>query len=120
MVVDIHARYRNTTATLWEVDDRDSAGDPVYSSASPREISVRWEDKKTTFTGADGETISASSYIITGEALEVGDVVVKGSSVAAEPDEVEGAYVVMGTSETYSPSGRYVNYMAFLSFRRTL
>lgn len=120
MVADLHYRYRTQTATLWEVDGVDSAGEPTFSSASPRQILVRWEESSTVFIGDNGEELNASSFVIVGEDLSSGDFLYLGTSVASSPFDQEGSLPILGFKKTLSPSGRFLSRIAYLSFRRKL
>lgn len=120
MASDLHSRYESDTATVWERDGVDSAGDPTFSSASPRQINVRWEEQATTFVNEDGEEQNASGFVIVGEDLAPGDFLYLGTSAEADPANQSGAVRVLGFKKTRSPSNRFVSRVAYLSFRRTV
>lgn len=120
MAVDLHTRYRKQVATLWERDGVDSAGDPTFSSASPRQIDVRWEEQNTVFISEDGEEKNASGFVIVGEDLSAGDYLYLGVSAESDATNQRGSVPILGFKKTRSPSDRFVARVAYLSFRRTV
>lgn len=118
MAEDYHRKFRLQTATLWELDGYDSAQDPEFSSASPRQINVRWEDRFVNFINQDGEEEAASGFVIVGEDLKAGDWLYLGTSAAADPTTLIGAAEVKGYEKVTSPSNRYITRKVYLSFRR--
>lgn len=119
MVEDFHKKFRLQTATLWELNGIDSAQEPEFSSASPRQILVRWEERSVNFIGSDGQEEAASGFVMVGEDLAEGDWLFLGVSIVADPSDLQGAVEVKGFEKTPSPSGKYISRKAFLSFRRT-
>lgn len=88
------ARNLNQTATLWTLNGVDSAGDPTWDSASPRTISVRWEERNDMFINQGGEQEASVSMVVTAEDVSLGDYLFLGTSVAADPKLVDGAYAI--------------------------
>lgn len=77
------------TATLWEDNGVDSAGDPEFSS--PETILVRWEQKEVVFHGSDGSELRASHVVYLGQDVNVGDYLYLGTSVQSSPKDQAGA-----------------------------
>ncbi len=102
------------TATLWEVDDVDSAGDPSFSPASPRTVSVRWEQREEVFRGASGEELRAGHVVWLGEDVNVGDFLYLGTSTQAVPTDQPGALSVQDFRRVESLGGQLVDRRALL------
>lgn len=116
---DFQARFNDKqTATIWEVDGVDSAGDPQLSSASPRQIRCRWEDKNAIVYGGDGEEFYSVAQVFVSEDLKVGDFLFLGTSVESDPTSVVAAYEIKGWEKTPSPRGDQYIRKAILSARR--
>ena len=92
-------RKLNQTATLWETDGIDSAGDPSFSSASPTAITVRWEDRVEKFLGSDGEERIARSVIYVREDMEPGDYIFLGTETTEDPRSVRNAFLILDFSK---------------------
>lgn len=103
---DFTARGLTQTATLWEVDGSDSAGDPAFSSGSPQAITVRWEDRTELFLGADGEERRAQAVIYLSVDVDLGDYLFLGTSVAVDPRTVTDAFVVKNFRKTPDLRGK--------------
>ena len=87
-------RNLNQTATVWTVNDVDSAGDPTYDSASPRTVACRWEQRNDLFINQGGEQEASVSMVVIAEDLNLGDYLFLGTSVGADPRLVDGAYAI--------------------------
>lgn len=99
-------RNLKQTATVWTVSGVDSAGDPSFDSASPRTISVRWEDRVDMFINQQGEQEASRSIVVVTESFKVGDFLFLGTSVAADPDGVVGAYQIKQYEEVPDKQGK--------------
>lgn len=94
----------NTTATVWEVNGVSAAGDVTFTSASPRQIQVRWEEASevdySTQTTTPGARSQAEHTIYVQEDIPEGSWIYKGTSNASDPTTLSGARKVISFQKT--------------------
>ncbi len=95
----------NQTATLWDFNALDRSGEPSFSSASPRTISVRWEDRTVLFINADGEEERSRAVIFLAEDVTINDWLYLGTSAEENPWDRPGAFKVKEFKKTPDLAG---------------
>lgn len=80
------------TATYWACTGVDSAGDRQF--AAPTTLTVKWEDRSDIVIDQDGEEGRSRAVVYLGTDVGVEGYLFLGSSVAADPRTVTGAYLI--------------------------
>lgn len=101
---DLNENFRKQTATVWDASGVDSAGDPSF--ATPRQITVRWEEKAQSFFNAQGEEDIAKARVYVGEDLTLEDYLFLGTSAEADPTSLVGAYQIKGWHKVATPTAK--------------
>lgn len=86
--------YRQT-ATYWGSPTDNGTGG--FSYAAPVQFRVRWEDKQMQFSNQVGELQVSQAVVFVSQEVEVGGYLYLGTSAAADPHTVEGAYEIKQT-----------------------
>jgi hypothetical protein len=89
-------RHLDTSATLWTVTGKTNAGDPIF--AVPTSISVRWEEFDAVRTYEHGQMVDIKHVVYVDQAVARGSWLFEGTSVEADPRDVDGAYEVRSSS----------------------
>jgi len=95
-----------TTATYWAVGTPDGFGGVKY--ATPATLLCRWEDKTETYQDTEGEEFISSAIIYTTTQLLENGWLYRGSSVAANPQDVNDAFRIRRIERTQTPDGSIV------------
>lgn len=94
--------------TLWRYDGvTDSKGRKVY--ASPVAIRGRWENRIERYLDANGEEVVSRSTVFVDRDAPAGSRLLRGSSAEADPEPIEGTFVVkafLATPTLYQPELR--------------
>ena len=109
---DLNENFRKQTATVWVASGVDSAGDPAF--ATPRQITVRWEEKTQVFLGAAGEEDISKARVYVGEDLTTDDYLLLGTSAVADPTTITTAYKIKGWHKVATPTAKKFIRKAFL------
>jgi len=112
MADDFNIRFAKQTATVWVDNGTDSAGDPTF--ATPRQISVRWEEKLSVILNSDGEQETSVARVYVSEDLKLGDYLFLGTSAASDPIPTIGAYKIKAYGKVPSLTGKKFIRRAFL------
>lgn len=84
-----YTRNMKQTATYWAPGALDGYGN--VSFAAPVEVKVRWQDKSELFRGDDAQEYTSSAVVYPAQELEKKGYLYLGSSVVADPRDVEGS-----------------------------
>lgn len=86
------ARNFRQTMTYWAPTGHDTYGKPTF--ASPTTYACRWEDKQELFRDKKGQEVISKSKVYTGATLNIDGYLFLGTSVAADPTVVNGAWEI--------------------------
>lgn len=101
-----------TTITYWPPGANTGFGDLTYGEPGP--LLARYQSDNTNQQDDDGEEFVSAAVVYTTEQLEHNGWVFNGSSVEANPQDVEGAYRIRRLYTTSNPAGTVVVYKAVL------
>lgn len=87
----LHRNLRETF-TLWSYVSLAPNGRNVY--AGPTSIRGRWEDREERYLDEKGEEQVSRSTVFVAIDMPVGSRLLRGSSSEADPEPIEGTYVV--------------------------
>lgn len=88
----------NQTATYWAPGALDAYGTPGFGS--PVTLACRWQGKTDLIRTPDGREVVSSSVVYPEYELATGGWLYLGTSVAADPRLVEGAYEVLNVGHS--------------------
>lgn len=80
------------TATYWGAPTPNGTGG--YTYAAPVTMLVRWEERQQQFNNEQGETLLSNAVVFVPEDVTVGGYLYLGTSGAADPSAVDGAYEI--------------------------
>jgi len=108
-------RMCTQTATYWApLNTYSKYGDPAF--AAPIAVTVRWEGKEIeTITTKTGDQQSLKSIVYSdSQEFAVGGFLYLGTSVAANPNTVSGANIILDTDSCIGAFGKGTLYKAVL------
>ncbi len=80
------------SVTYWERSGVDNFGDPSFDA--PVTIKSKWEDRTELFVDNDGREQRSKSVVYVDTDLLIGGYLFRGSSSAADPLSVVGAFMI--------------------------
>jgi len=102
----------NQTATWWKKIGQDGYNKPSFDS--PVELSCRWEEGQGLSRNMNWEAETLSARVFLSSKVFVGDYLFLGTSVEADPLEVEGAGEVKSAPRIPSVDANTFLYMALV------
>lgn len=103
---------RDQTATYWGSPTADGSGGKSFDA--PTTISVRWQDKSEWHTDEFGTQFLSNAEVYAEQDLDIGGYLYLGTSVAADPTGVEGAFLIRNFVSVPSYRGNRSNRKAIL------
>jgi hypothetical protein len=91
------------TATYWACSSDDGYGGKSF--ASPVSLEVKWEEVSEKFLNQAGEEVVSKAKVFVQQDVTVGSYLYWGTSTAASPYDVSGAYEIKAFSKISDFSG---------------
>lgn len=85
-------RHLHQDATYWALNAIDGSFDPSFSS--PSALKVRWENRTMKFIDVKGAERDSRAIVYLSTDVALGDYLFEGTSAAADPTTVDGAFEV--------------------------
>ena len=105
-------RNLRQTATYWASTGHDLFGKQAF--ATPVTLPVRWEDKVELIRDKTGEEIASKSRVFLATDIDIDGYLFLGTSVAADPTQVNGAEEVRQLVSTPDLRNLKTLYVAYL------
>lgn len=107
-----YARNMPETLTYWARTGTGGTGEPTF--AAPVQINCRWEDKAVLFRDAYGVERTSKAIVYPAQALALQGWIYLGTSAAADPRTVTGAFEVMQTGRSNNLGGTLTLHKVYL------
>lgn len=107
-----NTEYMSTDVTYWGPPANDGYGGLTYPA--PLSLFCRWEDKNEKVINAVGEEITSSAVVWPDQVLTLRGWLIRGTSLAADPRTVDGAYEIKAVQEIPELSGSLIEYKVWL------
>jgi len=98
--------------TYWSPASNDGTGDLIYNT--PVAILGRYQQVVDNYQDSNGEEWISDGVVYTGTQLVQNGFIYPGTSVASDPQDVEGAYRVRRLSTSQNPNGSIIVYKCVL------
>ncbi len=89
--------------TFWRLLSGDGSGGFLFDV--PKHFTARWEERQEQFMDVRGELTNSKAVVFVRTAMDIGDYLFLGGSVARNPDEEPNTHVIRGIVNTPDLNG---------------